>query len=121
MRQKVQMLKQELAAMKYKPHLSSEKVLIGHASVYLPVLHYLLLIYSDDVANHILESGYAKLNELNDYAFAKTVLGSGGVVARIFDLNPSFKVEEFLAPNCAIERKLNFILELITAVKAKDS
>ena len=93
---------------------------IGHASVYLPVLHFLLLIYSEQVAAYIGENGYIKLNEQNDYTFSKNVLGVNGVVPRIFDLTPSFKVEEFLAPNCAVERKLNFILQLIETVKAKD-
>ena len=43
------------------------------------------------------------------------------MVPSIFDLNPSFKVEEFLAPNCAVERKLNFMLELIATVKSKEA
>lgn len=42
------------------------------------------------------------------------------VLARIFELNPPFKIEEFFAPNTAIERKLCFMLALIEKVKAKE-
>ena len=42
------------------------------------------------------------------------------MLPRIFDLTPSFKVEEFLAPNLAVDRKLTFMLQLIETVRAKD-
>jgi len=93
--------------MKYKAHVSSEKVFQGNASVYLPAIHFLLLIYSEKVADYIRENGYTNLVAQNDYAFMMNVLG---VLDRIFDLKPPFKIEEFFAPNTAIDRKLSFML-----------
>ena len=83
------------------------RVLSGNASVYLPAIHFLLLIYSANVADFIRENGYNNLVAQNDYAFMKNVLG---VLAKIFDLHPPFKIEEFFAPNTAIDRKVTFML-----------
>ena len=47
------MLKQELLQMKYTQHVSTEKVLAGNASVYLPAIHFIMLIYSPAVASFI--------------------------------------------------------------------
>ena len=82
-------------------------MLAGNASVYLPAIHFLLLIYSEPVADFIRENGYTNLVAQNDYAFMKNVFG---VLSRIFDLTPSFKIEEFFAPNTAVDRKLTFML-----------
>lgn len=83
------------------------RVLAGNASVYLPAIHFLLLIYSEQVADFIRANGYANLVAQNDYAFMKNVFG---VLSRIFELNPPFKIEEFFAPNTAVDRKLSFML-----------
>ena len=93
--------------MKYKAHVSSEKVLSGNASVYLPVIHFVLLIYSQNVANFIQESRVNSLIAQNDYAFMKNVFN---MLSKLFNLVPPFKIEEFFAPNTAVERKVNFLL-----------
>ena len=82
-------------------------MLTGNASVYLPAIHFLLLIYSEHVAEYIRENGYVNLVAQNDYAFMKNVLG---VLAKIFDLHPPFKIEEFFAPNTAVDRKVTFMI-----------
>ena len=46
----------------------------------------------------------------NDYAFMKNVFN---VLNRLFELVPPFKIEEFFAPNTAIDRKVSFMLQLI--------
>ena len=86
------------------------RVLAGNASVYLPAIHYILLIYSPAVAEFIQESGFNNLVAQNDYAFMKNVLS---VLGKIFDLHPPFKIEEFFAPNTAVDRKVSFMLQLI--------
>jgi len=43
-----------------------------------------------------------------------------GVLAKIFDLSAPFKIEEFFAPNTAVDRKVTFMLQLIETVKNKD-
>ena len=90
------------------------RVLAGNASVYLPAIHYVLLIYSQNVAEHIQESGFNNLIAQNDFAFMKNVLN---VLERLFNLQPPFKIEEFFAPNTAVDRKASFMLQLIQTVR----
>ena len=54
----------------------------------------------------------------NDYAFMKNVFN---VLNRLFDLVPPFKIEEFFAPNTAIDRKVSFMLQLIQTIKNKET
>lgn len=42
------------------------------------------------------------------------------VLGRLFDLTPPFKIEEFFAPNTAIDRKVTFMLQLIQTIKNKE-
>jgi len=35
------------------------------------------------------------------------------MLSRLFELTPPFKIEEFFAPNTAIDRKVSFMLQLI--------
>ena len=85
--------------------------------MYLPAIHYIMLIYSPSVANFIKETEANNLVAQNDYAFMKNVFN---VLSRLFDLNPSFKIEEFFAPNTAVERKVSFMLMLIQTIKNKE-
>ena len=94
------------------------RVLAGNASVYLPAIHFVLLIYSPAVAEFIQESNYNNLVAQNDYAFMKNVYN---VLAKLFELNPPFKIEEFFAPNTAVDRKASFMLQLIHIVKNKEA
>ena len=76
-----------------------------------------MLIYSPTVASFIQETESNNLVAQNDYAFMKNVFS---VLARLFDLTPSFKIEEFFAPNTAVERKVSFMLMLIQTIKNKE-
>ena len=69
-----------------------------------------MLIYSPAVEGFIKETEANNLVAQNDYAFMKNVFG---VLSRLFDLVPPFKIEEFFAPNTAIDRKVSFMLQLI--------
>lgn len=82
-------------------------MLSGNASVYLPVVHYILLIYSPSVASFIKDAEPNNLVAQNDYAFMKNVFY---VLGKLFNLTPPFKIDEFFAPNAAVERKVSFIL-----------
>ena len=52
----------------------------------------------------------------NDYAFMKNVFN---MLAKLFNLVPPFKIEEFFAPNTAIDRKVSFLLQLIQTIRGK--
>ena len=93
-------------------------MLAGNASVYLPAIHFVLLIYSAEVASFIQQSGFSNLVAQNDYAFMKNVFN---MLAKIFELTPPFKIEEFFVPNTAIDRKVSFMLQLIATIKAKEA
>lgn len=59
--------------MKYKGHLNQEKTLQGNASVYLPAVHFTILLYSKTVADFITSQGF-DLYAQNDFAFMNNVL-----------------------------------------------
>ena len=42
------------------------------------------------------------------------------MLSKLFNLVPPFKIEEFFAPNTAVERKVNFLLQLIQTIKTKN-
>ena len=42
------------------------------------------------------------------------------MLQKLFGFEPPFKLEEFLAPSTAIERKVSFLLNLIKKIKEKD-
>ena len=67
------------------------RALAGNASVFLPVIHFTLILYSQLVAEHIRESGY-ELEAKNDYQFMKNVLT---MLTNVFDYTPPFKIEDF--------------------------
>ena len=96
--------------------LPNFRVLAGNASVYLPAIHFILLIYSPQVAEFIQDSGKNNLVAQNDYAFMKNVFN---MLAKLFNLVPPFKIEEFFAPNTAIDRKVSFLLQLIQTIRGK--
>ena len=98
-------------------HFTFYRAMAGNASVYLPVVHFTLLIYSQPVADFIKESGF-DLEAKNDYSFMKNVLN---MLTSLFEFAPPFKIEEFFAPGTAIDRKVSFIITLIQMVKAKDA
>ena len=43
------------------------------------------------------------------------------VLAKVFNLHAPFKIEEFFAPNTAVDRKVSFMLQLINTVKGKEA
>ena len=51
--------------------------------MYLPAIHFILLIYSQNVAEYIQENGKNNLVAQNDYAFMKNVFS---VLSKVFDL-----------------------------------
>lgn len=79
------------------------------------MVHYTLLIYSRPVADFIQESGF-DLFAQNDYSFMKNVMT---MLSKLFEYSPPFKLEDFFAPNVAVDRKVSFVLTLITMVKSR--
>ena len=51
--------------------------------MYLPAIHFILLIYSQNVAEYIQENGKNNLVAQNDYSFMKNVFS---VLSKVFDL-----------------------------------
>ena len=52
-----------------------------------------------------------------DYVFMKNVLA---MLSKLFHYEPQFKLEEFLAPSTAIERKVIFLIDLIKMIRLKE-
>ena len=93
------------------------RALTGNASVYLPAINFIILIYSRSVAEHIAEQGF-KLTAQSDYDFMKNVFH---MLQNLFNYTPPFKFDEFFAPGHAVERKLTFVLTLINMIRQKQT
>lgn len=88
-------------------------MLAGNAQVYLPLVHFLLLQYSPVVALFIKEQGF-EFTAQNDYAFMQSAFE---VLIKLFDYTPKFKLDDFFVVDTAVNRKIDFMLSLITMVK----
>jgi hypothetical protein len=87
----------------------------GDASVYLPAINFVLLLYSRSVADFITQSGF-KLTAASDYDFMRNVLT---MLQTLFAFTPSFVLSEFFTPGQAVTRKLSFLVQVIGLVKQK--
>ncbi len=113
-RHNIEKLKKELSHMRYKGTIDLEKALKGHSSVFLPIIHFSLLIYSKPVAQFINDQGFELFGQ-NDYQF----INSGyEILNLLFKYKPSFNIDQFFATGMA-ERKITFALDLLGLIKSK--
>ncbi|CDW73312.1 centrosomal protein of 44 kda-like [Stylonychia lemnae] len=109
-------LKQELSQCRYRGSLDPEKVFKGHPSVFLPIINFFLVTFSKPVAQYIYEKGY-EFSTQNDFHFLTSIYE---ILNQLFTYKPPFTIDQFFAyGNC--ERKLQFILEIISLVKSKNA
>ena len=67
-------------------------LLIGETTVFLPMLHHTLLLYSQNIANEIMQKGY-RLLSCTDQRFVESVFK---LVRREFKQKPVLTVTQFL-------------------------
>jgi len=65
------------------------RALKGHSSIYLPVIHFSLLVYSKPLAAYIKEKGF-DLFAQNDYAFLMSIFE---VLSVLFKYQPPFSID----------------------------
>lgn len=61
----------------------------GHPSVYLPIIHFTLLIFSKPVSQYINDKGF-ELFAQNDYAFMSNVYE---ILNMLFKYKPPFSID----------------------------
>ena len=113
-RNNLEKLKKELSHMRYKGTIDIEKALKGHPSVFLPIIHFSLLIYSKPVAEFINDQGF-DLFAQNDYTFVSCTYE---ILNMLFKYKPSFTIEQFFTSGTT-ERKIAFALDVISLIKSK--
>lgn len=106
----------ELKKIKYNAPVSWEMLLIGETTVFLPILHHTLLLYSQDIANEILKKGY-RLYSCTDQRFIESVFK---LARREFQQKPVLTVEQFLRKGFA-EHKIIFLLNIIRYCRTWES
>ncbi len=110
----VDKLRKELERMRYKGSIDVDKALKGHPSVFLPVIHFSLLIYSKPVSDFIADQGF-DLFAQNDFTFVSCTYE---ILNMLFKYRPSFTLEQFFANGLA-DKKIAFSLDLISLIKSK--
>lgn len=106
----------ELRKIKYTAPVSWEMLLIGETTVFLPMLHHALLLYSQNIASEIMQKGY-RLFSCTDQRFVESVFK---LVRREFQQKPVLTVEQFLRKGFA-EHKIIFLLNIIKYCRAWES
>ena len=86
----------------------------GHPSVFLPIIHFSLLIFSKPVSQFINDQGF-ELFAQNDYTFVSSVYQ---IMNLLFKYKPPFLIDQFFAVGLA-ERKVAFVLDLLSLIKSK--
>eukprot|EP00347_Sterkiella_histriomuscorum_P001318 403372494 len=107
-------LKSELKSIKYPHQIIDEDVQIGLPTVYLPIMHYALLVYSPVVGQFITEKGF-ELFAKNDFRFMESVYK---LLLNQFNYKPSIQINQFFQNGFA-ERKIIFACEVIEIMKSK--
>lgn len=107
-------LKKELRSVKYPHPLNDEDVQNGLPIVYLPIMHYILLVYSPKVAEYITEKGF-ELYAKNDFRFMESAFK---LLLNNFEYKPQFTIQQFFQNGFA-ERKIMFACNVIEMVKNK--
>lgn len=82
--------------------------------MYLPIIHYSILVYSKLVSKFIEQKGYI-LYAKNDFTFMEAVLDMMEVH---FNLKPKITIQQFFSP-ANTDEKLRFTIDLISVIKRK--
>ena len=98
----------ELRKFRYGAPVSWELLLMGETTVFLPILHHTLLLYSQEIASEIMKKGY-RLYSCTDQRFVESVFK---LVRREFQQKPVLTVEQFLRKGFA-EHKIIFLLNIM--------
>jgi hypothetical protein len=85
----IEKLKTELRSIKYTHLVDQEQAFEGIPIVFLPIMHYVLLVYSLPVSNFITEKGF-ELYAKSDYRFMESVYK---LLVNSFNYKPSITKE----------------------------
>lgn len=97
-------LKSKLHKIKYSVKIHNDELKEGHPAVFLPMIHYVLMDFSPDMARIIVDNGF-DLYAKKDYSFLKSVYS---LLLKLFQYKPSVNIEQFLSPGYA-EHKMIMI------------
>mmetsp|Transcript_43424 Transcript_43424/g.41876 ORF Transcript_43424/g.41876 Transcript_43424/m.41876 type:complete len:82 (-) Transcript_43424:1537-1782(-) len=79
--------------MRFKGKIDFEKAIKGHPSVYLPIIHFSLLVFSPPVAEYITNKGFDMFAK-TDYSFMGSVFE---ILAMLFKYKAPFTLDQFFS------------------------
>eukprot|EP00474_Spongospora_subterranea_P009230 CRZ09688.1 hypothetical protein [Spongospora subterranea] len=104
-------LRRLLPKIRYHRQIDASLAMAGSPELHLPLMHYVLLGYSKDVAKQIALAGYELMGK-SDLQFISEAFR---MLADIFQYHPSISAKQFLSRGFA-ERKLHMMADVILAV-----
>ena len=108
-------LKTELRSIKYKIDLiDQDQMFEGLPIQFLPIMHYVVIDYSPEVAKYIREKGF-ELYGKSDFRFMELIYK---LLVNNFNYKPALTKEKFFMNGFA-ERKIIFCVEVIQMIKQK--
>ena len=105
-------LKQKLKKIKYKYKINIEEILAGNPVVFLQIINYVLLDYSQEMANLILDNGF-DLYAKKDAKFIERVYQ---LCLTIFKYKPKINIDQFFTTGFG-DQKVIMLLEIIKHVR----
>ena len=109
----IRALKTELRNMKYSGRWNQELLQNGDPSIYLPITHFLILEYNQNLVSKIAEKGYA-MQTATDQEF---VTNSMKILKEECNFSTKLSVINFFKPKFALQ-KTEFLLNAAKAVRS---
>lgn len=110
--QHMRTLKSKLHKIRYEVNLNFEQLIKGDPKIYLPMIHYILIDYSPEMARIIVDNGF-DLFAKKDLPFMKSVFS---LLLKLFRYKAAISVEQFLTVGFA-EHKMILTSTMIDFIR----
>jgi len=111
----IEKLKSDLRLIRFAEKFDIELLKDGNPVVYLPILHYIFLSYSRDIAQLLLDNDYEIFSK-SDKEFVEKILKA---LVSIFNYKPNITAKQFFSNGYA-EAKVIFCSEVIRVIKQEN-
>lgn len=111
----IEKLKSDLRLIKFSEKFDLELLKDGNPVVYLPILHYIFLSYSKNIAQMLLENDYEMFSK-SDKEFIEKIFKA---LINLFNYKPNITIKQFFSNGYA-EAKVIFCSDVIRVIKQEN-
>lgn len=111
----IERLKNELRLIKFSEKIDMELLKDGNPMIFLPILHYVFLAYSKNIAQLLLQNNY-ELFSKSDKEFIEKIFKA---TSNLFGFKPNITTKQFFSTGYA-EAKLVFVSDIIKLIRQEN-